>query len=37
MADEVTRPRPVGEEDVQDIQITLRSGSNPISVRDLKV
>ena len=37
MADEVTRPRPVGEENVQDIQITLHSESNPISVRELKV
>jgi len=36
MADEVTKPRPVGEEDVQDIQVTLRSESYPITVRDLK-
>ena len=37
MADEITRPRPVGEEEVQDIQITLKSDANPISVRDIKV
>ena len=37
MADEVTRPRPIGEEEVQDIQITLRSDANPIGVRDMKV
>jgi len=36
MADEVTRPRPVGEEEVQDIQITLHSEANPISLRDMK-
>ena len=37
MADEVTRPRPAGDENIQDIQITLHSESNPISVRELKV
>jgi len=36
MADEVTRPRPVGEEEVQDIQVTLRSEANPMSLRELK-
>lgn len=37
VADEVTRPRPDGEEDVQEIQIMLRSGSNPLQVRELRV
>ncbi|XP_038072894.1 DNA replication licensing factor mcm5-like [Patiria miniata] len=40
MADEVTRPRPEGEEGVQeeveDIQIMLNSEANPISIRNLK-
>eukprot|EP00794_Sanderia_malayensis_P020544 gene20544-22565_t len=36
MADEVTRPRPVGEEEVHDIQITLKSNANPVGVRELK-
>ncbi|KAK2561109.1 DNA replication licensing factor mcm5-A [Acropora cervicornis] len=36
MADEVTKPRPLGEEEVQDIQITLKSDANPMSVRDLR-
>lgn len=37
MADEVTKPRPLGEEEVQDIQITLKSEANPMSVRELRV
>lgn len=37
VADEVTRPRPSGEDDVQDIQIMLRSDSNAVQVRQLKV
>ena len=37
MADEVTKPRPLGEEEVQDIQITLKSDANPMNVRDLRV
>lgn len=36
-ADEVTRPRPEEEEDVQDIQIMLKSEANPIAIRNLKV
>lgn len=36
MADEVTKPRPLGEEEVQDIQITLKSEANPMSVRELR-
>ncbi|EDO48453.1 predicted protein [Nematostella vectensis] len=36
VADEVTRPRPIGEEEVQDVQITLRSGANPFQIRELR-
>lgn len=36
VADEVTAPRPEGEEDVKDIQIFLSSDANPASLRDLK-
>jgi DNA replication licensing factor MCM5 len=36
VADEVTRPRPEGDEDVQDIQVMIRSAANPSSVRALK-
>lgn len=36
MADEVTKPRPLGEEEIQDIQITLKSEANPMSVRELR-
>ena len=35
-ADEVTRPRPDGEE-LQDIQVLLHSDANPIQIRDLRV
>ncbi|XP_072031624.1 LOW QUALITY PROTEIN: DNA replication licensing factor mcm5-A-like [Amphiura filiformis] len=35
MADEVTRPRPEGEETVQDIQIMLKSDANPVAIRNL--
>ena len=37
VADEVTRPRPEGDEAVQDIQVMILSAANPISVRALKV
>lgn len=37
VADEVTRPRPVGEETVQDIQVMLKSDAHPASIRSLKV
>lgn len=37
VADDITRPRPQGEEEVQDIQIMIRSGSNPLQVRELRV
>ena len=37
MADEVTRPRPEGEENVQDIQIMLKSDANPVAIRNLTV
>uniref|UniRef100_A0A8C2C0C0 DNA replication licensing factor MCM5 n=1 Tax=Cyprinus carpio TaxID=7962 RepID=A0A8C2C0C0_CYPCA len=36
VADEVTRPRPVGEETVQDIQVMLKSDAHPASIRNLK-
>ena len=36
-ADESTRPRPEGEEDIQDIQVTLKSDANPDGIRYLKV
>uniref|UniRef100_A0AAQ4PT46 DNA replication licensing factor MCM5 n=1 Tax=Gasterosteus aculeatus aculeatus TaxID=481459 RepID=A0AAQ4PT46_GASAC len=36
LADEVTRPRPVGEETVQDIQVMLRSDAHHASIRGLK-
>ncbi|XP_066992931.2 DNA replication licensing factor Mcm5 [Anabrus simplex] len=36
VADEVTAPRPEGEETVEDIQILLSSDANPSSLRDLK-
>ncbi|KAH0616946.1 hypothetical protein JD844_028446 [Phrynosoma platyrhinos] len=37
VADEITRPRPVGEEDLQDIQVMLRSDANPSNIRSLKI
>ncbi|XP_059611549.1 DNA replication licensing factor Mcm5 [Phlebotomus argentipes] len=36
IADEITRPRPEGEEHVHDIQILLRSNSLPTSIREIK-
>ncbi|KAL3874355.1 hypothetical protein ACJMK2_037383 [Sinanodonta woodiana] len=36
VADEITRPRPDGEEDVEDIQVMLTSKANPCSIRELK-
>ncbi|KAK5914570.1 hypothetical protein CgunFtcFv8_009002 [Champsocephalus gunnari] len=36
VADEVTRPRPVGEETVQDVQVMLRSDAHHASIRGLK-
>jgi len=36
VADEVTAPRPEGEEDVEDIHVTLTSEATPSSVRDIK-
>ncbi|XP_037544407.1 DNA replication licensing factor mcm5-like [Nematolebias whitei] len=36
VADEVTRPRPVGEETVQDIQVMLKSDAHHASIRSLK-
>lgn len=37
VADEITSPRPEGEEEVEDIQILLQSNANPTNIRDLKV
>lgn len=37
VADEVTRPRPVGEETVQDIQVMVKSDAHHASIRSLKV
>lgn len=37
VADEVTRPRPLGEETVQDMQVMLKSDAHPSSIRNLKV
>lgn len=37
VADELTAPRPEGEENVEDIQITLSSEAQPASLRDMKV
>lgn len=36
VADEITAPRPEHEEQMQDIQILLMSGANPVNIRDLK-
>ena len=37
VADEITRPRPEGEEEVEDIQVMLSSASNACGLRELKV
>jgi len=37
VADEVTRPRPEGEDDVHDIQVMISSAAHPTNVRSLKV
>jgi DNA replication licensing factor MCM5 len=37
VADEVTKPRPEGEEEVQDIQVMMLSAAHPTSIRALKV
>jgi len=37
VADEVTRPRPEGEEEVQDIQVMISSAAHPTGLRSLKV
>ncbi|XP_053577356.1 DNA replication licensing factor MCM5 [Bombina bombina] len=36
VADEVTRPRPAGEETIQEIQVMLKSDANPANIRSLK-
>ena len=35
-ADELTQPRPEGEEQVEDIQVMLKSDANPIQIRQLR-
>ena len=37
IVDEITRPRPDGEEQVKNIQVMLRSEANPIFIRQLTV
>lgn len=37
VADELTAPRPIGEEKIQDIQILLSSDGHPTSLRGMKV
>lgn len=37
VADELTAPRPEGEEIVEDIQIMLSSDANPTNLRNMKV
>jgi len=37
IVDEITRPRPDGEEHVKNIQVMLRSEANPIFIRQLTV
>ena len=37
VADEVTRPRPEGEDEVFDIQVTLTSAKTPSDIRQLQV
>lgn len=37
VADEVTKPRPAGEEEIHDVQVILHSNSNACPMRDLKV
>lgn len=36
-ADELTAPRPEGEEEVQDVQVLLKSDANPTQIRELRV
>ncbi|RUS84279.1 hypothetical protein EGW08_007972 [Elysia chlorotica] len=36
VVDEITRPRPEGEEEVEDIQVMLTSASNACGIRELK-
>ena len=36
-ADELTQPRPEGEEQMEDIQVLLKSDANPVQIRDLRV
>ncbi|XP_065564221.1 DNA replication licensing factor mcm5-B-like [Artemia franciscana] len=36
VADDITRPRPIGEENVDDIQVIIKSEANPVPIRDIK-
>ncbi|XP_058812269.1 DNA replication licensing factor Mcm5 [Topomyia yanbarensis] len=36
VADEITAPRPEGEEEIHDIQVLLTSGAHPTNIRDMK-
>jgi DNA replication licensing factor MCM5 len=36
VADEITAPRPEHEEQMNDIQVLLKSGANPTNIRDMK-
>jgi len=36
VADELTRPRPEGEEDMEDIHVLLTTDMTPVNIRDLK-
>ncbi|XP_064403008.1 DNA replication licensing factor mcm5-like [Halichondria panicea] len=35
-ADELTQPRPLGEETVEDVQVLLHSDANPVQIRQLR-
>lgn len=37
VADEITAPRPEGEEELQDIQVTLDTAAKSVDVRELQV
>ena len=36
-ADELTQPRPLGEEKMEEIQVMLKSDANPMQIRQLEV
>lgn len=37
VADEITNPRPPGEEEMEDVQVLLSSEANCVSLRGMKV